>query len=228
MDAMSDAIEHAEVMLYGVSMAYKESANCRLEANYAHQQELDMIPLMMQENYSANGWLGLLLGTRLWYSFWEFCKDAAGDDTAAFQTRMDTVAKEIGERGKPRPVLPESVPPMLIPSVASLPAPTPAAAQIPSAQAPAPVRAPAPMPAPMRALSTAASHVPDDEHVLPSEQPKHDPFIQVKLLLRFVQVELGLGNLCRQNRSKNRSKPDRGLGRGEGPWAACRLALSRV
>ena len=35
---VSDAIEGADVMLYGVSLAYKESANCRLEANYAHQQ----------------------------------------------------------------------------------------------------------------------------------------------------------------------------------------------
>ena len=33
MDAMSDAIERADVMLYGVSLAYKESANCRLEAS---------------------------------------------------------------------------------------------------------------------------------------------------------------------------------------------------
>ena len=32
---MSDAVEGAEVMLYGVSKRYKESANCRLEANYA-------------------------------------------------------------------------------------------------------------------------------------------------------------------------------------------------
>ena len=38
MDAMSDAVEGAEVVLYGVSKGYKESANCRLEANYAHQQ----------------------------------------------------------------------------------------------------------------------------------------------------------------------------------------------
>ena len=29
MDAMSEAVEGAEVMLYGVSLAYKESANCR-------------------------------------------------------------------------------------------------------------------------------------------------------------------------------------------------------
>ena len=35
---MSDAVEGAEVMLYGVSRGYKESANCRLEANYGHQQ----------------------------------------------------------------------------------------------------------------------------------------------------------------------------------------------
>ena len=49
MDAMSDAIEGADVMLYGVSLAYKESSNCRLEANYAHQQELDMVPLMMTQ-----------------------------------------------------------------------------------------------------------------------------------------------------------------------------------
>jgi hypothetical protein len=49
MDALliSDAIEGAAVMLYGVSLAYKESSNCRLEANYSHQQELDMIPMMM-------------------------------------------------------------------------------------------------------------------------------------------------------------------------------------
>ena len=45
----SDAIEGADVMLYGVSLAYKESSNCRLEANYAYQQELDMIPLMMTQ-----------------------------------------------------------------------------------------------------------------------------------------------------------------------------------
>ena len=49
-------------MLYGVSLAYKESANCRLEANYAHQQELDMIPLMMSKDFK----LGLILGTRMW------------------------------------------------------------------------------------------------------------------------------------------------------------------
>jgi hypothetical protein len=27
----------------------------------SHQQELDMIPLMMQKEYRATGWLGLLM-----------------------------------------------------------------------------------------------------------------------------------------------------------------------
>ena len=32
------------------------TSQCRLEANYAHQQELDMIPLMMQKDYKPQGW----------------------------------------------------------------------------------------------------------------------------------------------------------------------------
>eukprot|EP01050_Picozoa_sp_SAG11_P000975 SAG11_NODE_38_length_21705_cov_24.667453_13_plen_66_part_00 len=50
-------------MLYGVSEKYKESANCRMEANYAHQQGLDMIPLMVENGYRAKGWLGLCVQT---------------------------------------------------------------------------------------------------------------------------------------------------------------------
>ena len=57
---MSDAIDNAEVMLYAVSEAYKESGNCRLEANYAHQQDVDMIPLLVEKGYRPKGWLGLV------------------------------------------------------------------------------------------------------------------------------------------------------------------------
>ena len=38
MDAMSDAIEGADVMLYGVSLAYKESANVRSASHGVLQQ----------------------------------------------------------------------------------------------------------------------------------------------------------------------------------------------
>ena len=38
------------------SLCVHVSVQCRLEANYAHQQELDMIPLMMQKDYKPQGW----------------------------------------------------------------------------------------------------------------------------------------------------------------------------
>ena len=59
---MALAVEKAAVMLVGVSVGYKESTNCRLEAQYAFQQQKEMVPLMLQEGYRANGWLGMLLG----------------------------------------------------------------------------------------------------------------------------------------------------------------------
>ena len=60
-DAMALAVEGASVMLVCVSRSYKESSNCRLEANYGLQREVPMVPLMMEEGYAPDGWLGLLL-----------------------------------------------------------------------------------------------------------------------------------------------------------------------
>jgi hypothetical protein len=68
-DAKSLAVEDAEVVLIGVSRAYMESTNCRLEAQYAMQREVDTVPLMLVDGYQADGWLGMLIGTRMWYGF---------------------------------------------------------------------------------------------------------------------------------------------------------------
>eukprot|EP01050_Picozoa_sp_SAG11_P016870 SAG11_NODE_2357_length_3468_cov_1.841199_1_plen_331_part_10 len=95
-EAMSAAIDSAEIFLYAVSIFYKESANCRLEANYAHQIQCDMVPLLMEKDYQPKGWLGMLLGTRLYYLFAE--DDVA--DEAVFQERMDALVREIGDRGR--------------------------------------------------------------------------------------------------------------------------------
>ena len=83
-------------MCYGISQAYKESTNCRLEAQYAFQQEVDMIPLMMQEDYKAKGWLGMLLGVRLYY---QFCGSVLNSESA-FEAKVDELCRELGERGK--------------------------------------------------------------------------------------------------------------------------------
>jgi len=117
MDAMSEGVDGAEVVLFGVSLAYKESGNCRLEANYAHQQQVDMIPLMMEKGYGAKGWLGLLLGTRMYYRFY----DAEHEDQASFEKRIDAVVREIGDRGQPKAKLAlvsEGVPPPAAPQPA--------------------------------------------------------------------------------------------------------------
>ena len=86
-----------------------------------------MVPLMMQKGYRANGWLGLILGTRLYYSF----AGAESDDEAAFEQRMEGLCREIGSRGQHQ--LSESVPPARAPAAARAstraaraPAPAPA------------------------------------------------------------------------------------------------------
>jgi hypothetical protein len=95
-DAMSLAVEDAEVVLIGVSRAYKESTNCRLEAQYAMQREVDTVPLMLVEGYQADGWLGMLIGTRLWYGFY----GAAASESAAFEGKIEELCRELGERGR--------------------------------------------------------------------------------------------------------------------------------
>jgi len=66
-DAMAAAVESAAVVVICLSPAYKESANCRLEAQYALQLKKPIVPLMMVDSYQPDGWLGLILGSMLWF-----------------------------------------------------------------------------------------------------------------------------------------------------------------
>ena len=70
--------------------------NCRMEAQYAFQQQKDMIPLMLEEGYNARGWLGMMLGVRLWYGF--FGATLASED--AFEGKMEELCRELGQRGQ--------------------------------------------------------------------------------------------------------------------------------
>lgn len=93
-------------------------------------------------------WLGLLLGTRLYYSFY----DAVSDDDAAFEKRMDALCREIGARGqgqqKPREAVPPTSARVSRPSTPAL-APAPDAVPVSSkARAIAAPAIPAPAPSP--------------------------------------------------------------------------------
>ena len=95
-EVMAAAVEDASAMVYGVSRAYKESANCRLEAQYAFQKQKDMIPVMLEDGYSVDGWLGMLVGVRLWYGFYGAVLASDG----AFNAKVDELCRELGGRGK--------------------------------------------------------------------------------------------------------------------------------
>eukprot|EP01045_Picozoa_sp_COSAG04_P027049 COSAG04_NODE_3884_length_2450_cov_5.538069_1_plen_816_part_11 len=67
-----------------------------MEAQYGLQKKKAMVPLMMQEGYEADGWLGLLLGTSLWYALY----GSTLESESAFEDRMSALSREIGSRGR--------------------------------------------------------------------------------------------------------------------------------
>jgi hypothetical protein len=95
-DTMALAVEGSAVVMLGVSRAYKESSNCRMEAQYALQKKKPLVPLMLVEGYEADGWLGLMLGTSLWYALYG---DALTSERV-FEGRMDALCRELGDRGR--------------------------------------------------------------------------------------------------------------------------------
>lgn len=69
LETMARAVEKSSVFLLAVSQKYQNSPNCRSEAEYAYQRRKRMIPLMMEPGYSPDGWLGIILGSKLWMDF---------------------------------------------------------------------------------------------------------------------------------------------------------------
>ena len=91
LEAMAKAVENSSVVLVCVSQKYKESPNCRSEAEYAYQLRKDIIPLMMQRDYQPDGWLGMILGTKLWIDF---------RNSYSFNSGTEKLMKELGDRGR--------------------------------------------------------------------------------------------------------------------------------
>lgn len=56
LEAMANAIENSVCVLMCMTEKYKQSANCRLEAEYSFQQSKPIIPLIMQKDYKPDGW----------------------------------------------------------------------------------------------------------------------------------------------------------------------------
>jgi hypothetical protein len=87
--SMAEAVENASVFLMCVSEKYYLSPNCRLEAEYAVRLQKPIIPLIMQPEYSPLGWLGIIIGGKIYYKF------AASARERLFEQTFAQMVKEI-------------------------------------------------------------------------------------------------------------------------------------
>ncbi|XP_067666560.1 uncharacterized protein [Haliotis asinina] len=91
LQAMAEAVQNASVILVCMSERYKESQNCRSEAEYAFSLQKPIIPLLMQREYKPDGWLGMIKGTKLFFDF---------SGKYDFNKKLIELSRELGERGK--------------------------------------------------------------------------------------------------------------------------------
>jgi len=68
LEAMAAAIEQSDAIIMCVTHRYKESQACRTEAEYAYTKKKPMIPVMLEKNYAPDGWLGIIMGSKLYYN----------------------------------------------------------------------------------------------------------------------------------------------------------------
>ncbi|KAI3383866.1 hypothetical protein SNEBB_006409 [Seison nebaliae] len=89
--AMAEAVENCSIFLMCFTEAYKCSDNCRAEAEYARECHKPIIPLLMQAKYKADGWLGFLLGSKIYVD--ASGKYAEGLMVKRLMKQIDTHAK---------------------------------------------------------------------------------------------------------------------------------------
>jgi hypothetical protein len=69
MSAMADAVENSEFVIMCMSDSYKQSTYCQAEAEYAFKCKRRLIPLKMRKGYRPDGWLGFMIGSRMYIDF---------------------------------------------------------------------------------------------------------------------------------------------------------------
>ena len=65
-DSMAEGLQSAACVFCFMTQAYQDSANCKLELQFAQQSGVPIIPVMMQANFTAKGWLGILTSCAVW------------------------------------------------------------------------------------------------------------------------------------------------------------------
>ncbi|UJR27528.1 hypothetical protein I4U23_008811 [Adineta vaga] len=68
-ERMAEAIEQSKFVLICMSSNYKNSTNCKAEAEYAFNRKSKIVPLVVEPQYKADGWLGFLAGSKIYVDF---------------------------------------------------------------------------------------------------------------------------------------------------------------
>jgi hypothetical protein len=89
-ECMARAVENSSWVIIFVSKKYFSSENCKTEAEYCCQKHKSLLFVMLDENYHTNSspetvesWLGLMIGTKLWYSLWDLDQLESGSSAIA-------------------------------------------------------------------------------------------------------------------------------------------------
>jgi hypothetical protein len=65
-DSMAEGVQDAACLICFMTQAYQGSVNCKLELKFAQQSGVPIIPVMMQANFAAKGWLAILTAGSIW------------------------------------------------------------------------------------------------------------------------------------------------------------------
>ncbi|KAA0190475.1 TIR domain [Fasciolopsis buskii] len=90
-DAMADAIENAAALVLGVSQSFKNSPHCRQEVRYAYKLGVPLYPLQLEPDFTADGWLGLVLATIIYIPLTE---------DSMVESAVEQLATQLGDIGR--------------------------------------------------------------------------------------------------------------------------------
>eukprot|EP01051_Picozoa_sp_SAG22_P006380 SAG22_NODE_416_length_10804_cov_4.791126_4_plen_1245_part_00 len=89
-DSMAVGVANAACVVAFIDSRYQVSENCQLELKYGRTQKVPIVPVMMEKNWEATGWLGIVTAGILWTPLYD-------DDTFAANigALCDHVAKYV-------------------------------------------------------------------------------------------------------------------------------------
>eukprot|EP00056_Hartaetosiga_gracilis_P005751 m.88490 g.88490 ORF g.88490 m.88490 type:complete len:786 (+) comp12268_c1_seq1:62-2419(+) len=91
LDAMATAVEGSFAVIICMCSEYKESAACRAEGEYAFNLRKPIIPVKPDMAYTPDGWLGMLLGSKLYFDV--SCEPS-------FEKNCPAIVKEISKHAE--------------------------------------------------------------------------------------------------------------------------------